>query len=219
MIDAHYRTKREMVYNSLKTDILKGVIKPGTRLLFSDVAKKYNVSIIPVREAFSALEKDKLLESCGTVGMKVSGFSCSDIEKIFQVRVELECLAVRLAVDNISNKQIDNLKKIVDASALLIEQEDMNGYFEENRRFHFTVYNISENERLVDILYSLYENSRRYPNWYTCKEQMEKSLREHRQLIDFLRARDTEKAEFLIRKHTNDSLSHILIRMKQENNF
>lgn len=47
MIDEHYRTKREMVYYSLKTDILKGVIKPGTRLLVSDTAKKYNVSIIP----------------------------------------------------------------------------------------------------------------------------------------------------------------------------
>ena len=217
MIDEHYRTKREMVYYSLKTDILKGVIKPGTRLLVSDTAKKYNVSIIPVREAFASLEKDQLLEPYGSVGMKVSGLSISDVEKIFQIRIELESLAVKLAVDNISNKQIDSLKKMVDNSSLLVDQMDFNGYFEENRHFHFSIYSISENERLIDIIYSLYENSRRYPNWYTCKEQMEKSLSEHRLLIDYLMARDADRAVGLIRKHTEDSLNHIVERMKQEN--
>ena len=216
MIGSHYKTKREMVYSLLKNDILQGNIKPGTRLLLADLAHKYDVSEIPVREAVQLLSRENLLENCGGVGIQVRGFSRKEIEDIFQIRVELESLAVRLAVDNISNKQINHLSSIIDESKPFIENGEFEKYFAMNRVFHFAIYSICENERLVEIIANLYEISRRYPNWYTNKAQMKKSIKEHILLVDLLLKRDIAKAVALIKKHTEDSCQHVLLRMGEE---
>lgn len=216
MIESRFRTKKEMVYSYLKDDILHGVIKPGTRLLLADIAHKYEVSEIPVREAVQMLIRENLLENCGGVGIQVKGFTRKDIIDIFQIRVELESLAMRLAVDNISNKQISRLSEIIEESRPFSNNLEFEEYFNKNREFHFAIYSICDNPRLVEIIANLYEISRRYPNWYTKKSEMEKSLREHEKIVDYLLKRDTDNAVNLIKKHTEDSCIHVIMRMDQE---
>ena len=55
-------TKVEYVYRSLREEILVGTLPPGKRLLFADLAKRFGVSAIPVREAVRQLESDDLVE-------------------------------------------------------------------------------------------------------------------------------------------------------------
>ena len=105
MIQKKYKTKRDMILALMKKEILSGELKPRTRLLISEVASRYEVSEIPVREAFQVLIQEDLVRSTGA-GFEVTPLSRQDIKEIFQIRISLECLASQLAVQNISNKSI-----------------------------------------------------------------------------------------------------------------
>ena len=120
MIQKKYRTKRDMIFASLKAEILSGEQKPRARLLISEVAFRYQVSEIPVREALQALVQEGLVNSTGA-GFEITPLSKQDIKEIWQIRISLECLASRLAVQNISNKQIDMLEEMIDQAGPYVE--------------------------------------------------------------------------------------------------
>ncbi len=215
MIQKKYRTKREMIMASLKEEILTGKLKGKTRLLISEVAARYEVSEIPVREAFQVLIQEDLIRPSGA-GFEVSALSPRDVKEIFQIRISLECLAAELAVENISNKQIEELAEMITQASALIEQEDMTGYWRANRKFHMAIYAISENERLIQMIQSLYDCTFRYPTWYTRIEELVNSEKEHKAILEAYRLRDTKLAVDLIRRHTVDSYHHVLKRIEEQ---
>ena len=134
MIQKKYKTKRDMILALMKKEILSGELKPRTRLLISEVASRYEVSEIPVREAFQVLIQEDLVRSTGA-GFEVTPLSRQDIKEIFQIRISLECLASQLAVQNISNKQIDMLEEMIDRMISYVDEEDLVTYWNENRKF------------------------------------------------------------------------------------
>ncbi len=215
MIQKKYRTKRDMIFASLKAEILSGEQKPRARLLISEVAFRYQVSEIPVREALQALVQEGLVNSTGA-GFEITPLSKQDIKEIWQIRISLECLASRLAVQNISNKQIDMLEEMIDQAGPYVEAGNLDAYWKENRRFHLKIYELGENSRLLHMLNDLYDFSRRYPSWYTKKEELENSVREHREILEAFRKRDEQLVVDLIGKHTMDSYQHVLKRMDEQ---
>lgn len=215
MIQKKYRTKREMILASLKEEILTGRLKARTRLVISEVAARYEVSEIPVREAFQVLIQEDLIRVNGS-SFEVSALSDQDVKEIFQIRISLECLAAELAVENISNKQIDELAAMIVQASTLIEKGDMTEYWRANRKFHMALYEISENGRLTQMIQSLYNCTYRYPTWYTRIEELVKSEKEHKEILDAYRVRDTKRAVELIHKHTMDSYHHVLKRIREQ---
>lgn len=215
MIQKKYRTKRDMIFASLKTEILSGELKPKTRLLISEVAARYQVSEIPVREALLALVQEGLVSSTGA-GFEITPLSRQDIREIWQIRISLECLAAQLAVQNISNKQIDMLEEMIQQAGPYVEAGNLDAYWKENRRFHLKIYELGENSRLLHMLNDLYDFSRRYPSWYTKKEELENSVSEHREILEAFRRRDEELVVERIRTHTMDSYQHVLRRMDEQ---
>lgn len=215
MIQKKYRTKRDMIFASLKAGILSGELQPRTRLLISEVAVKHQVSEIPVREALQALVQEGLVNSNGS-GFEIAPLSKQDIREIWQIRISLECLAAQLAVQNISNKQIDMLEEMIQQAGPYVEEGNLDAYWRENRRFHLKIYELGENSRLLHMLNDLYDFSRRYPSWYTKKEELEKSVREHREILEAFRRRDENLVVELIRTHTMDSYQHVLRRMDEQ---
>ena len=215
MIQKKYKTKRDMILALMKKEILSGELKPRTRLLISEVASRYEVSEIPVREAFQVLIQEDLVRSTGA-GFEVTPLSRQDIKEIFQIRISLECLASQLAVQNISNKQIDMLEEMIDRMISYVDEEDLVTYWNENRKFHLKIYEISENTRLSHMIKSLYDFSVRYPSWYTQKEELVNSVKEHREILEAFRKRDEQQVVELIRTHTTDSYYHVLKRMEEK---
>lgn len=204
-----------MIFDSLKTGILSGELKPRTRLLISEVAVRHQVSEIPVREALQALVQEGLVSSTGS-GFEITPLSKQDIREIWQIRISLECLAARLAVQNISNKQIDMLEEMIDQARPYVETGNLDAYWKENRKFHLKIYELGENGRLLHMLNDLYDFSRRYPSWYTKQEELENSVREHKEILEAFRKRDEQLVVELIHTHTMDSYQHVLRRMNEQ---
>ena len=108
-------TKVELVYRSLREEIMLGTLQPGERLLFADLAKRYGVSAIPVREAVRQLESEDLVEFKPHTRVEVKALPYADGVWASEVRVELEPLAARLATPHVTSDRLERLGQIVDA--------------------------------------------------------------------------------------------------------
>lgn len=212
-IDSQNMTKKSMIYHGIRDEIKHGIYKSEERILISDVAEKYGVSIIPVREAFQTLAQEGLLVSRPNIGYFVSKISQKDVEDIFDVRLSLETLAARLAIAQINSEGIELLADMIEDSRSFLEKEEYKEYWNLNRKWHFAFYEFSNNSQLLRILSELYDCSSRYPDYYQSKSEIETSIEDHIQILNAIKEKDVDFLEALIRVHTIESKKHYLERL------
>lgn len=212
-----YKTKRERVYWNLQDQIIKGIIRPGSRLVISNLAKQFNVSEIPVREALHMLAQEGYVQLTPHSGVIVSSLSEDDIRQIFEIRINLEGLAGRLASDHLSNANIKTIREKVEQSEYYLKNVDLEKYGQLNREFHEYIYQHANNQRLFTMISELWDYSIRYPNFFTSVSDIENSIREHYEIADALEERDADKIEHLIREHTKMVYRKIIRLVKEMN--
>ena len=97
-------TMNERVYQSLRSDILAGRYPDGAQLLQKDLADKYDVSRIPVREALMQLSSEGLVKLIPYKGAVVAAFSLEERHESFDIRYALESLILRHVVERITDE-------------------------------------------------------------------------------------------------------------------
>lgn len=110
-----YSTLSEQVLHILRDDIIQGALKPGSRLNEQELADRYKVSRTPLREAIRQLQMEGLVEATPNKGAWVAFLSVADIRDYFEVRRVMEGYAVHLICKQISDTDIQRLKKTVTA--------------------------------------------------------------------------------------------------------
>jgi DNA-binding GntR family transcriptional regulator len=108
------RTVTGDVIDRLREDIRTGELAPGTRLLQLEIAARYGVSSTPVREAFSALEREGLLVSSPHRGVIVFRPTVEDLRETYEIRVALESLLIATAVPRLTDDDLDALDVIIE---------------------------------------------------------------------------------------------------------
>lgn len=106
----------------LRRQILEGTLKPGTRLLQNEIAEKYGLSRVPLREAIRKLEGERLVIAIPRRGVTVPDLSDDDVRDIYLIRIQLEPLAFRRVSEVISNVQITGLTEATERLADLVDQ-------------------------------------------------------------------------------------------------
>src|ERR1051325_9596968 len=110
---AHGRALRHAIADALRDEIIRGRLEAGERVLEIDLARRFGVSRQPVREAIRSLEREGLLTSLPNRGTFVTRVSLEDAVAIQDIRAELEGLAARLAVLNLTDGDFRRLGEIV----------------------------------------------------------------------------------------------------------
>ena len=87
-----FKTKTEVVYDFLKKNILNGRYRPGEKIVISVIARRLDVSDIPIREAIKRLQTEGLLDITPHVGAKVVEIDQNEFEQITMIRAQLEVL-------------------------------------------------------------------------------------------------------------------------------
>ncbi len=105
---------RDKVVDALRQAILDGVLGPGRRLTEKELTELTGVSRTSVREALRGLQAEGLVEESPSRGLRVAVPTAEEIEQIYEVRAELEPLAVRLFVERASQREVDELASAVD---------------------------------------------------------------------------------------------------------
>lgn len=197
-----YRSLGEIAFQTLREAILNGSLKPGQQLVETELAKEMGISKTPIREAIRRLDSEGLIEVVPHRGAVVTGFSREDYVEIYAIRSTLEALAARLAAKNITAAEIAELKEIVAESERLIKQGEYAAALDANTRLHDIIYRASRNKRLVDLLNQIgeYVHAMRLKA-FKIPGQAERSLHEHKEIVEALSNGDADRASDLIRLH------------------
>lgn len=191
--------------------ILSGELKPGERIIIREMSFYLNISETPVRESLKMLEAEGLLSLIPHVGFVVTELNPRELEDILIIRLNLECLATRLAIDNITDLDLKKLNKNLEAMGECIKRTDKVNYGHLNREFHKIIYKVSGNPFLYKLILDLWDRSARAQSVFLLEpEIIKQSYDEHRQIIDLLKKKDKVLVSQLIEKHKKRSFDSLL---------
>lgn len=191
-------------------------LPPGTRLKHQEIAEALGVSNTPVREAIRGLEKDGLVETLPYKGSVVKAMSAKETRDLYDVRMALEGLAARLAVDKITDMQLKRIGKTVHQYETAFENGDVALGMEADLQFHDLLAQASGNETLLMILRQLTNRVQVLRQLDKGKMRRRQSLDDHRAILKALEERDATKVEALVVQHIERGKQHVLHLMAKE---
>ena len=187
-------------YQRLREAIATGKLKPGSRILESELAALLDMSRTPIREAIAALEADGLVSIDGARGRVVTKLDYQSTMELYAVREVLESTAASLAARNASDMEIVALRDMLELEKQILD--DAGKLADHNRRFHEAIYYCSHNRYIVKMLQYIQTGMLLLGQiTRTGDERLETVLLEHHAIVDAIAARDPAAAEAAIRKH------------------
>lgn len=178
--------------------IISGALEPGSRLGQDHVAEEFGASHVPVREAFRLLESQGLVASEPRRGVRVAGFSLEEVREVAEMRSALEVLALRNAAPHLTKAILDQAEE---ANRAADRARDVQTWEEANRSFHRTILVPCGMPRLLKAIDDLLMTSARFlfSGWRA--EWEAPTDRDHRTILDALRAGQVEAAASVLARH------------------
>ena len=214
------QTLAEKVFSELATAIVRGELAPGEKLSEQALVTRYGGSRAPIREAIQKLEARNLVVRVPHAGARVVSLSLEELRDIYEVRLELESMACRLAAERMSDADISALEKLLEEHARSIEADQGLSYYQKsgNLDFHYRIIEGSKNSRLHQMLCGdLYHIIRMYRyRTSTSSERPLQALTEHQGIVEAIKSRDPQLAELLMRRHIQVSLTNLETRLAHE---
>ncbi len=201
-MDEQFLPLRDVVFNTLRDEILYGKLKPGERLMEIAISERLGVSRTPVREAIRRLEQEGLVDMFPRRGAQVSGVTEKRLADALEARKTLETFAVNAACSRITRKQLEKLREANLAFEKAAKQNDAAKTAEADERFHNIIIEAAGNEMIADTLNNLKEQLFRYRYEYI-KDMKEFShlVEEHRMLTGAIEAGKSDVAVEIIKLH------------------
>lgn len=195
----------DKAYAAIYDALTAGRLRPGEHLAEERLAREIGVSRTPVREALRRLSTEGFVEFMPNQGGRVPSLSFEDIKEIFDLRVILEGYAASLAARKMSVEQIEELKQLCDGMEKAYFKQRV-GYIQEisrgNRRFHRIILEAAGGQKLSRLLPQLIEMPLVLDtyNRFT-DDDMNRSMRHHRELIVAFAAQDADWANAIMSGH------------------
>jgi DNA-binding GntR family transcriptional regulator len=187
-----------MAAQSLRDEILSGVLESGARLGEAELASRLSVSRTPIREALSRLAAEGLVEIQPNRGARVATWTPEQLREIFELRLRLEPYAVRLAVPALTVDQLDEL----DALATEMLTADRDAIVDLNRRFHGIFIDAAGSPTLAGALRGVTHGAVVHQNFHDYDpDALQRSLHHHVEMVAAARVRDADWAEAIMRAH------------------
>lgn len=206
-----YKPLREVVCETLRQAIRDGVFKPGERLMEVTLAEELGVSRTPVREAIRKLELEGFVVMIPHRGTYVADISLKDVTQVFEIRSALEELAAQLAAERITPDEIEFLERMLVEIGTFMEEKNMDKVVEADINFHEVLYKASRNERLVEIIHNLREQTLRFRTMSMNQPgRLVKTWEEHRLLVEAIADRNPAQAREIARIHMEHSEQALL---------
>ena len=203
----------DLIAADLRRDIQRGVFPPGAPLRQEDIAQRFSVSRIPVREALRALERDGLVEVLPNRGAYVIELTSPQIDEITHLRVLLEVDLIERAVTRASEQ---NLRSIHVAAAAASAASRTPEWSTADDHFHRALYEPASRPRQLEMAMSLRRSLERY--WAIYGELPTKRrewLRDHAQLVRACVKRDAILARRTLRGHITRAGQFLLAMHKR----
>ena len=192
----------EHVFENLKQAIIRGNITPGEWLVESHIAQLLGISRTPVREAIHKLEREGLIERQPRGGFTVLGLSREDIEETFGIRSVLEGYAAKLATVKHHSKELTALEEKIEEFQVCLKKNQLDELPSINTEFHDLLYALSKSPKLIHMINALRDQIFRFRQMILRDDILASiSNEDHIQMLKFMRKRDADEVERLVRDH------------------
>jgi DNA-binding GntR family transcriptional regulator len=214
-------TRTEQVYEVLRSELLNGVLPPSRKLKMVELAERFEASQSVIREALTRLTERGLLVATPQRGFRVRDLSIEDIAELTESRVQIESLALRLAVERgdlqwetgilAAHHRLERTPVTRDDGTV---SED---WSVQHRDFHQALLTGCSNRRLESVANSLRDSAELYRRWYwvLADDHQRDLAREHQQLKELTLAREAERAIEVLTEHI-DRAPRLLIAYARE---
>lgn len=195
-----FKTKESQVAELLRERILSGLFERGQKLRQAEIARMFNLSITPVREALKLLEAEGYVLGASHRGAIVAPVELNQVEELYELRLELETRLAREAVKRMTPQDVESLIRMNDVMTAALAANDMVAYRRTNFRLHFRFYEMADQSatlHFVRILWAKYpfELLAAIPN------RLADVIAEHRTFLDALKSGDTKAVIRAVQAH------------------
>ena len=211
----------DTIYLSIKNDIIAQVFQPGEKLNIKELARKYNVSDTPVKQALQRLMDEKMVVNTPNKGMSIRTLTSHEMNDIFDMRLMMDTFFAKDIIatlnynDTLRQQIIDNLttqKNFIENNDSFHMPEE---YFTLDLEFHTLFLTASGNQKAVDVFRELqpftYATGRYVKQPYSrdCE-----CVKEHEAILEAAFAGDPEKLQEAVTTHLNNSRNALQLIFK-----
>ena len=200
-------------YEALKAAIMNMNIyahEAELRLDERDLSQRFGVSRTPLREALAQLDQEGLVRIVARRGIFIVRKTKSEILEMITVWAALESMAARLATKEASDAELATLHDLVDTFSTDEVARQMGEYSDANIRFHQAIIHLGKCQLIGDLTDKLFFHVRAIRQRTIFEQDRAKrSIVDHKEIVAALEARDTERAERLVREHTLRLRDHV----------
>jgi DNA-binding GntR family transcriptional regulator len=201
-----YTRLRDMI----RKDIVSGRLKPGERLKIVELAKRYDTSAIPVREALQQLQGEGIVTFIANRGASVRSIDSDFIRDIHEIRALIEPFLTRWFVRHHRESELAALESVQRQYDQAVEVGDLSETHQINRGFHAIIYDGHYNAEALLIAYRhtdlIGALSDRFPR---SRARCQAISREHWGIIDAIRTQNEELAAKLMTEHVRRASQHL----------
>ena len=206
-------TFKDKAYVALRNVIVSSDVyrsRTDIRLDERQLAQDFGISRTPVREAMVQLEREGFVRSVPRRGVYVVRKTKSEVIELIQAWAALESMAARLLTQSASDADIAGLRRMFTTFEDDKLHAKLDEYSEVNINFHQTIIELSGNQVLIRLAENLFTHMRMIRGSTIGEDdRVERSIRDHMNIIHALEARDTERAEDLVRQHALGLAEHV----------
>ncbi len=211
-IDTSFSFKNK-AYAALKNVIVSMDIyrsRHDIRLDERQLAQDFGISRTPVREAMAQLEREGFVRSVPRRGVYIVRKTKKEVIELITAWAALESMAARLITENAIDADIASLRRMFGTFENGQILAHLDEYSEVNIEFHQSIIRMSGNSVLIQMAENLFTHMRMIRRKTIVeKDRALKSIRDHMNIIEALEARDTERAEHLVRTHALGLAEHV----------
>lgn len=216
------RTLGAAVLRDLREDILNCRLRPGEKLRFSDLKKRYGVGLSPLREALHHLSAEGLVDAHAQRGFTVAVMTLDDLNDLVRMRLEIEPLALADALTSGGDTWEAEIVRSVHHLRLLgpvstqVDANTTTDWRHRHKTFHMALLAGCTSPRLLNLCDSLFDQSERYRLWLIVSGRVARDVEaEHDALAQAAIARDVNTATALLKAHVQGT-ANAVARMTKE---
>lgn len=206
------KTLKEEIIEYLRTRIITNELKPGDRVVELDIAKKYDISRGPVREAVRLLEDEGLLEYKKNIGCVVRVLTQKEMRENYLIVSSLEKLSINLTDGVIKEKYLKVMEEEAKNIAKYVEENDIESIIEADYDIHKQIVLNTENEKLFELWDSMKPIN--YATYHTILNKdnsiINRISQKHLDFIEVLKEQDVEKSINEINNHYEGTFKVVL---------
>ena len=203
---------KDRAYIRIKNAILSVKLKPGTPLVETQLAEELGISKTPVRAALEELEREGFVTRILFKGTYVTEVTIKDLTEVFQLRAVLEGLAARVATPLFSPDELDQIDRNLTSAETALAEGNLALCSKLGKLLHDAIIDKADNSRLTLIIRNLDDHVQRFRAISDqISGRLNKSVKEHRRILDALRRQDPDGAEQAMRGHLHSVLQDLYV--------